>query len=125
MNRVKFKEGYWPWVVSAVILAFAWQAPSISQSNSNPSGQGPNGTTASLTAIPAASTLATFTAPAQYITVVNTSSSTTLYVSPVSPATTTSFPILPNSAWSYQGVPLVGLYFIGSAASGNYGLYTH
>jgi hypothetical protein len=114
------------WCLPIFSLLFAVScSPSFSQTNSNPSGQGPNGTTCVLANIPAVSTLVTLTAPSGYITIVNTSATTILYYSPVSPATVTSFPILPNSAWSYGGVPLTQFWVIGSVASGQYGTIAH
>jgi hypothetical protein len=122
------KSGWFRWLpfLAGLSVVLATQIyPSFSQTNSNPSGQGPTGTTCVLNAIPATSTLVTLTAPSGYITIVNTSATTTLYYSPVSPATTSSFPILPNSAYSYGGVPLSSIYVIGSTNSGNYGLIAH
>lgn len=98
------------------------QIPSVSE---GPGGQGPAGMTSSTAAIPASSTQVTLTAPSSYITVANLSATTTIYFSAVSPSTTSSFAIAPNSAYSYVGVPLYSYYIIGSAASGNYSTFAH
>lgn len=108
-------------IASTVGPAFA-QVPSVTQGSG---GQGPAGMTATTAAIPAASTTVTLTAVSSYITITNLSSTATLYFSPVSPATTSSFPIAPSSAYSYSGAGLTVFYVIGSAASGNYGVLAH
>lgn len=90
-----------------------------------PGGQGPTGMTCVLNAIPAASTKVTLTAPSSYITIVNASATATLYFSPVSPATTSNFPIVPNAAYSYAGVPLSSFWVIGDTAGDHYGVIAH
>lgn len=98
------------------------QVPSVTQ---GPGGQGPAGQTTLTAAIPATSTAVTLTAVSSYITVVNLSTTTTLYFSAVSPATTSNFSIAPSSAYSYNGAGLTVFYVIGSAASGNYSVFAH
>lgn len=100
-------------------------APVLADTVVSPGGQGPTGTTCLTAAIPATSTKVTLVASSQYITVVNLSATATLYFSPVSPATTSKFPIAPNSAYSYSGAALDSFYLIGSAASDNYGVIAH
>lgn len=90
-----------------------------------PGGQGPTGTTATTTAIPASSTLVTLVAPSQYITIRNLSTTATLYFSPVSPAAATSFPIPPGKDMEWVGASLDKFYVFGSAAGDNYGVLAH
>jgi hypothetical protein len=59
------------------------------------------------------------------VTILNASSSATLYFSLVSPATTSNFGIPPGIAYSYTGAPVSAVYIIGSAASGNYNVFAH
>src|SRR5580700_8104408 len=112
-------------LLAAVVVAFMMtpvssQIPSGSQ---GPGGNGPTGMTMTNGSIPATSTAVTFTAASSYITITNLSSTTTLYVNAVSPATISNTPIAPNTSYSYLGSPLTVLYIIGSAASGSYGIW--
>jgi hypothetical protein len=126
-NRLSVRQR----LVAALLLAASFivfmpgapaQVPSVTQGSG---GQGPTGETSTTAAIPASSTTVTLTAPSGYITIVNLSTTTTLYFSAVSPATTSNFAIAPSSAFSYSGVPLSVFYVIGSAASGNYSVLAH
>lgn len=130
---MKFVKKWWPPILGLILTIVCLVCPipalrplaAISQTNSNPSGQGPNGTTFGFTAIPATSTAVPLIAPSGYITIVNTSTSVTLFYSSLSPATTTtSFAILPNASYSYGGVPLTQFFVIGSTGSTDKFSYT-
>lgn len=107
--------------VGAVNPALA-QVPGVTQS---PGGNGPAGQTSITAAIPASSTAVNLTFSSSYITIVNLSTTTTIYFSAVSPATTSNFSIAPSSAYSYNGAGLSVFYILGSAASGNYSVLAH
>ena len=91
----------------------------------NPGGQGPTGMTYAKSTIPASSTKVSLTAPSASICIVNGSTTATLYWSPVTPATTSSYPILPGNSWCYWGTPLSAFWVIGSAAGDPYGYEAH
>lgn len=100
--------------------------PVLADTLTNPGGQGPTGSTSLQASIPATSTQVTLTAPSVYIRITNASSSTIMYFSEVSPASTTaSGMILPLTSYEYSGVPLTSFWVIGSAASGNFGILAH
>jgi hypothetical protein len=133
MNRGTIVRLWWgDWVKLALLSALVTVAivlnPSFSQIPSgtqSPGGQGPTGQTNINAAIPATSTLVTLTAPSSYVTIANYSTTTNLYWSAVSPATSSNFYVAPSTAYTYQGVPLSQVYILGSAASGNYGILSH
>lgn len=113
-------------LTAASMIAAMPSAPAqVPGATQGPGGQGPTGMTTLTAAIPAASTTVTLTAVSSYITIVNLSTTTTLYWSPVSPATTSNFSIAPSSAYSYSGSGLTVFYVIGSAASGNFAVVAH
>src|ERR1700722_6735159 len=88
----------------ALLLLLVLFRPAGSQTPSGeqgPGGQGPSGMTCTTSGIPASSTQILLPAPSAYITIANLSSVQTLYFSPTNPATTSSFAIQPNSAYSY------------------------
>lgn len=106
-----------------VLVNFAQMAGAVPM---DPGGQGPGGSTTVTQAIPSTSTLVTLTAPSAYITITNLSTDATLYVSFVSPATTSKAAILPNGGkLEYTGVRLSQFWVIGSAASGNFSTVAH
>jgi len=107
------------------LLALLFICPAHAQITTLPWGQGPTGQTSTSGSIPAASTLVTLTAPSSNFTLVNYSTSVNLYWSPVSPATTSSFPIAPGGSYTYSGSPLSSFYIIGTAASGTYGVFAN
>jgi hypothetical protein len=90
----------------------------------SPGGQGATGITSVSGTVGTSSTKITLTAPSQYITIVNGGTGN-LYFSAVSPATTSSFPILPQAAYGYEGVPLTSFYLIAAVASTPYGVLAH
>lgn len=90
-----------------------------------PGGQGPAGMTAEILNIPATSTHIVLVAPSCYITIVNLSATNILYFNPVSPATTSDFPIAPYTAYSYSGTELTDFYVIGSSSGDTYGVIAH
>lgn len=115
-------------LILAIVLVLDFVHPAMPQVPSGeqgPGGQGPGGMTFATNSIPSSSTKVTFTAPSAYFTIVNLSPTTTVYVSPVNPATTSSFSIAPDAAFSYGGSPLTSIYIIGSAASGSYSIFAH
>lgn len=88
--------------------------------------QGPNGGTSVTAAIPASSTLVTLTAGSTQVTVVNYSSSATLYVNMYgSTCTTNNFSLAPGAAKTWDGDVYTTFSILGSAASGNYGVDAH
>lgn len=115
-------------LIAVLMTCFCMSAPVSSQiagAGTSPGGNGPTGQTSLNALIPATSTLVTLTAPSSYITINNLSTTTTVYFSAVSPATTSNFPIAPSSAYNYQGSPLTQFWIIGSTNSGSYGLLAH
>jgi len=84
---------------------------------------GPTGITSTTTAIPNTSTTITLVALSNVITITNYSSTTIIYINPNGAATTSNFAIAPNSSFTYDGMPLNSFQIIGSAASGNYGVW--
>lgn len=84
---------------------------------------GPTGITSTTAAIPNTSTTVTLVAAANTITITNYSSTTILYINPNGAATTSNFAIAANSSFTYDGSGLSQFQIIGSAASGNYGVW--
>lgn len=94
----------------------------------NPTGTTAANATSLTAAIPASSTTVTLTAAASNITLWNYSSTATLYFQPNSAgtATTSNFAIPPGAAFTFTGLPALSAFkVIGSAASGNYGVFAH
>jgi hypothetical protein len=84
---------------------------------------GQAGITSTTAAIPNTSTTVTLVAPSNVITINNYSGTTIIYINPNGAATTSNFSIAPNSSFTYDGSPLSSFQIIGSAASGNYGVW--
>lgn len=94
----------------------------------NPTGTTAANATSVTAAIPATSTTVTLTAASSNITLWNYSSTATLYFQPNSAgtATTSNFGIPPGFAFTFTGLPAISSFkVIGSAASGNYGVFAH
>jgi hypothetical protein len=108
----------------AILIAFFLGAAAFATPISL-TGQGPTGMTMQTVSVGATNTSVALTLPAQYVTVVNTSSSTTIYFSTLSPATTSSFPILPNAAYSYGGSPISNIYLISATGTVTAGVMSH
>lgn len=72
-------------------------------------------------------TLVTLAAPASNVTILNTSSTATIYVDFTGGAATTGdFPIPPGYAFTFTGLPLVERFrYIGSAAGDVAGVFAH
>lgn len=114
----------------ALILAICLTVTNnaLAQVQTQPAGQGPTGHTASGVSVGTSSTTVTLTAPSNYITIVNPSTSAIIYFSPVSPATSSSFPIGNGStaaAWTYSGVPLSTFYLLSSSGTVTVGIDGH
>ena len=68
----------------------------------------------------------TLTAPSSNITIVNASTSTSLYMNLAGTATTSNFLIPAGAAFTFTGLPPVKTFsLIGSAASGSYAVFAH
>ncbi len=92
-----------------------------------PTDTAANSTSVSAATLPTTSTNIAFTAAATNFTLTNNSASggSILYVSLVSPATTTSYAIQPQATFTYAGASITGIWIIGSASTGGYSLFAH
>lgn len=86
-----------------------------------------NSTSVSAASLPTVSTNVPFTAASNNFTLTNNSAllGSILYVSLISPATTTSYAIQPQTTFTYAGASIIGIWIIGSAATGGYSLFAH
>ena len=89
-------------------------------------GNGPTGMTSLTATIPNVSTAVNLTAPSNVFCLVNYSSTVSIYVSCISPATSSNFTVKPGASYSYDGVPVSTFYILGSTTTSDlYGVYGH
>lgn len=85
----------------------------------------PSAKTTKLYSIAATSTQVLLNSPSSFFTIVNPSTTATIYISFVSPATITSGPILPGAAYSYSGSALNRFFAITSSGTVSVGVIAH